>query len=83
MDEGKIPKKTQNIILIVISILMIQMFFFVYKIQIAKFLLLGILIFMIFFSSKNRSLKKSSENNFLKKDYSWFKSNYKLSKEIP
>ena len=83
MDEEKIPQKLQNIIFTIILIFIIQIFFFIYKIQIAKFLLIGILIFMVSFSVKNKYLKKSSENNFLKKDYSWFKSKYKLTKEIP
>jgi len=67
-------------IIILILILLIPTILFPRFEQIGLLFIFGILIF---FSIQDKKLKKQKENNFLKQDDSWFKSKYKLSKEIP
>jgi len=70
-------------IIILILILLIPTILFPRFEQIGLLFIFGILIFLIIFSIQDKKLKKQKENNFLKQDDSWFKSKYKLSKEIP
>ncbi len=83
MDEGKPPKELARIIQIIILFLLIPATLFLFYEKIGIFLILGMIIFFFIFSFKDKKLKKTEEDNFLKKDESWFISKYKLSEEIP
>ncbi len=83
MDERKIPKQILIAILILILIFIIQLVIFINKIQLRKIILLGILIYIVSFSIKNKSLKKQEINNKLKINEKGFKSRIILTKEIP
>jgi hypothetical protein len=83
MDDEIMPKALRNKIIIVIALLFIQSLIFINYINSGIILVLGILFFLLIFSIRNKSLTMQSENQILKKDDSWFKTKYNLSKEIP
>jgi Ca2+-dependent lipid-binding protein len=82
MDEEKMPQELTKKIFWAIAILIIQSFIFSYVKKGAGIFLFGIIAIIFVFSSRDKKIKKGSENKFLKQD-NWYLSKHKLTKEIP
>ncbi len=76
------PKELTNKIIIGIAIIFLQAMLLSYLKESGLIFLLGITIFLFIFSMQDKKIKKQRENNFLEQK-DWFKSKYKLTKEIP
>jgi len=81
MDEERMPKELVKKFILALSVIVAQTLLFSYFKEIGTLFVLGIFSFLLIFSIQNKKLKKRKEKEFLKEEP--FKSEYKLTKEIP